>query len=348
MAEHAEDEIACVERKLDMFRLYDRNVDLVSVFELLFTESDTAIPTTTAHFERFPSIPVGDKTLTPDFTVLFSDNTALVGELARFARHDNSVDKLYSQLHGYSELDRVPQGATTMAQVGHVDLLLLVSLEQGKDATRRILHDRMLDEGSEFGLQTPLTICQHALDMQTYVVQHVADDENALPNDFDRPLGLGKILRDRGSFKIKAERIQSIKAARSFINDQVDPLYLATHLWLKTFATDAGPQGGERPVPLRVSSGKLAAQLQKQHGTVRSAEVKRALGLLSDARLARQVAGNEWEVAWEEIAEARRRSLHEVLAERSCRRPSSGPVDKLPPPGADAVEQQTSLFDTDA
>src|SRR4051795_11522372 len=56
----------CVERLLAGLRNYDRTVDVVCAFEMVFTASESDLPGTVAHFERFPRIPVeGRSTVTP-------------------------------------------------------------------------------------------------------------------------------------------------------------------------------------------------------------------------------------------------------------------------------------------
>lgn len=67
------------------FDVYDQAVDVVSAFEWLHTET-AAVPDTVRHFDRYPSLTAPDgKGATPDFTVLFHQGAALVGEIARFS-----------------------------------------------------------------------------------------------------------------------------------------------------------------------------------------------------------------------------------------------------------------------
>src|SRR5439155_26789813 len=71
-----------VQRLQTEFRLYDRNVDVVSAWELIFTQSDTAIPPRVRHFERFPSIAIaGGRELTLDFTAVFKEGPGVVAEV---------------------------------------------------------------------------------------------------------------------------------------------------------------------------------------------------------------------------------------------------------------------------
>ena len=114
---------------LTEYETYDQHVDVVSALEWLFTDPVVkGMPDTVAHFERFPRIPVAGKKdpLTPDFTVLFADGTAIVGEIAKIALHENSVEKVCAQIGGYAVLDQVPNGRGGLATVRHLDVMLLV------------------------------------------------------------------------------------------------------------------------------------------------------------------------------------------------------------------------------
>src|SRR3546814_18993668 len=74
--------------------VYDLAVWIVSGFLFLFTEQASLSPTV-AHFERYPLITHPDgKEATPDFTVLFHDGGALVGEVAQLSLADQGVDAL--------------------------------------------------------------------------------------------------------------------------------------------------------------------------------------------------------------------------------------------------------------
>jgi hypothetical protein len=94
-----------------LYGLYDRRVDLVSVAEVWFTRSQSLAPWT-VHFERFPRLvhPEDGNPATPDFTVLFNDDTALVGELAHIAPRTSALEKLTIQIGRYETLGAVPCG----------------------------------------------------------------------------------------------------------------------------------------------------------------------------------------------------------------------------------------------
>jgi hypothetical protein len=110
------------------------------------------------------------------------------------------------------------------------------------------------------------------------------------------------------------------------MNDPVDALYLATHLWAKTFPTMAADD--RRPVRLELKPVEVAAELRDKYGGVRSGDVQRALDLLKTARLAERTAEG-WVVAWEELRVTGERDLAYALATRSCRPPGRTALAKL-------------------
>jgi hypothetical protein len=124
----------CVDRLLRGFTTYDRAVDVVSAFEMVYTTSHTELPATVTHFERFPRIPGGNGiTLTPDFSVVFEDGGGLVGEIARLALHDGSVESVCEQIAKYDALRQLPIPGG-LVDVTHTDVLLLVPQSVGVPA----------------------------------------------------------------------------------------------------------------------------------------------------------------------------------------------------------------------
>jgi hypothetical protein len=303
-------------------------VDVVSAFEMVFTDSRSELPATVRHFERFPRIPVADgHSLTPDFTVLFDDGAGMVGEIARLSRRDESVDDLCAQLARYDALDQLPDGSG-LTEVTYVDVVLLVPLDVGPAAVRRVIYERALSDEHPYVPRTLPCIVQFGFDEGRYIFQRLPDPHNGLPRDGDRPDGLGGWFTRNGDFRAQPKRFASIKAARAFMNDPVDDLYLATHLWAKTLPTDAGEAGAARPVRVTVRPADLAAALRTQHGGVRSSDVERALGLLATAKLA-ELTPDGWIVAWEELRSPGEQDLAHIIARRACRPPARGALARL-------------------
>lgn len=316
----------CVERLLHGFTTYDRAVDVVSAFEMAFTTSNSAVPTTVRHFERFPRIPLEDgSTLTPDFTVGFEDGTGLVGEIARLALHENSAESLCCQIEKYDALRQLPDAAG-LREVSQTDVLLLVPQSVGVAAVKRIVVDRFANPEHPYKPSVAPCVVQFAFDEDRYIFQRLLEPRNGTLREGDRSDGIGRWFEENGDFKAKPRRFSDIKAARAFINDPVDALYLATHLWAKTFATMAGDT--PRPVRLAVRSSDLAAELRDRYGGVRTTDVDRALDLLKTAKLSDQTTDG-WVIAWEELRVSGEKDLAHALATRACRPPLRSASSRL-------------------
>lgn len=300
------------------FITYDRAVDVVSAFEMVFTESKTPLPETVQHFERFPRIPDGQgRDLTPDFTVTFGDSIGLVAELARLARPDGSVEALCQQIGKYDGLRQLPVHGG-LASVDEVDVLLLVPQSVGVSTVRRVLVERFADPAHPFKPSVPPCIVQFAFDEDRYVFQRLLEPTNGTLRDSHRATGLGRWFEENGDINVQPRRFSHIKADRAFMNDQADALYLATHLWAKVFPVMA--KDNPRPVRLDVRAADLAAYLRTNYGGVVAPDVERALEFLRTAKLADR-SPEGWVVAWEEIRVSGHRDLSRTLATRACQPP---------------------------
>jgi hypothetical protein len=316
----------CVERLLHGFTTYDRAVDVVSAFEMAFTSSQTGVPETVLHFERFARIATKTGSpLTPDFSVVFNDGGGLVGEIARIALHDNSVDSLCSQIAKYDALTQLP-GPEGPTDVAFVDVLLLVPQTVGVAAVKRVVVERYAAAAHWYNPSVPPCVVQFAYDEDRYIFQRLLEPRNGVLRDADRPDGLGRWFEENGDFKAKPSRFSDVKADRAFMNDPVDALYLATHLWTKTFPTMVGD--APRPARLELRPADVATELRDKHGGVRSRDVERALELLKTAKLAERTTEG-WVVAWEELRVTGERDLAHAMATRSCRPPGRSALAKL-------------------
>lgn len=278
------------------------------------------------HFERFPRVPDSERnTLTPDFSVVFSDGGGLVGEIARIALHEKSVDSLCSQIAKYDAFTQLP-GPDGLVDVSFVDVLVLVPQAVGVAAVKRIVVERYAAPAHWYRPSAPPCAVQFAFDEDRYIFQRLLEPTNGVLRDGERPDGLGRWFEENGDFKARPSRFSDIKAARAFMNDPVDGLYLATHLWAKTFPTMAAD--ARRPVRLALKPADVAAELRDKYGGVRSRDVERALDLLKAAKLAERTADG-WVVAWEELRVTGERDLAHALATRSCRPPGRSALAKL-------------------
>jgi len=316
----------CVERLLRGFTTYDRAVDVVSAFEMAFTTSHSDVPGTVEHFERFPRVPDADgNKLRPDFSVVFKDGAGLVGEIARLALPDNSVESVCAQIAKYDALSVLP-GPDGLVEVTYTDVLLLVPQSVGVAAVKRIVVERYAAPAHPYKPDVPPCVVQYAFDEDRYIFQRLLEPTNGVLRDGDRIDGLGRWFDENGDFKAKPSRFSDIKADRAFMNDPVDVLYLATHLWAKSFPTMAAD--GRRPVRLELKAADVAAELRDKFGGVRSRDVEHALDLLKTAKLAERTPDG-WVVAWEELRVTGERDLAHALATRSCRPPGRSALTKL-------------------
>ncbi|WP_141580171.1 hypothetical protein [Actinomadura sp. WMMA1423] len=300
---------------LRRFNLYDRHVDVVSAFEWLFTSPNVRdVPDTVLHFERYPRIKVSSqRTLTPDFTVLFRDGSGLAGEIAEIALHDNSVNKLCKQLASYDALDRIPTRGGKLAETTHLDVMLFVSLRIGVSAVERVITERYLEESHEYKPSYPPIIVQYARDDQVYSFQRLHHKDNGHLREGDRTPKIQPRLEK--SLNISATHFIGVKAARSFINDTVDPLYLATHLWTKVWPSKYG-HADNRVIEINVQ--ETVDDLRRHHGPVKSADVKAALEILNRAALAQCDSESRiWRVAWGRIMRTGEPDVHKVIARRA-------------------------------
>lgn len=332
------------------FRLYDRTVDVVSAWELIFTQSDTALPGVVRHFERFPSVTSADEhELTPDFTVVFTDGCGVVGEIANFGLEDASVDDLCDQILRYDALTQLPSGGGAYAAVRQVDVMLLVPLELGTAAIQRIINQRLADAKHSYKPKAAPIIVQFTLTQgsEKYVFQRRPDPGNGNFRDENREddarLSVGWF--DKNDVSVKPSRFREIKASRAFVNDPVGPLYLATFLWAKTFAARAASAGDARPIQIDVVARELAEQVRMEHGLVRATDVEHAMTFLERAKLARR-SPTGWTAYWRELHQSGDdRDLADVLARRFVRPPSRAAWQGLIPAEPTAPQAtQESLF----
>ena len=312
---------------------------------MIFTESKTDLPGEVEHFERFPVIDHADgKQATPDFSVLFRDGRALVGEIAYIALHEGSVDSLCKQIGRYDTMGAVPVPAGAV-EAAELDIIVLVPLDVGIDAVRRIHHERRLNPEHPYKPLAPPIVVQFGFSDGKYSFQRLPNPENGQFRDTERSDGARLSHWFESTVSVQPGRFAAVKSARAFVNDPVDGLYLATHLWAKTFATMAGELGGGFPRRLEVEPGELALNLRKDHGGVRAKDVVRALELLDRAGLARIING-VWVIAWDALG-GKSKDLSQKLAERACNKSTSGTVAKLLKKErfGETPERVPSLFD---
>lgn len=303
---------AAEKQLLQEFATYDQHVDVVSALEWLFTEV-TGMQDTVAHFERFPSIKVPGKKepVTPDFTVLFGDGTAIIGEIAKFAQHEGSVDKLTRQIGRYAAINQVPDGQGGSTPVTRADVLLLVPADIGLIAVKRIIEDRYADPDHPYSPPLPPCIVQFFRTESTYLFQRLPDAINGDLFAGDRDPHIGTRLR--AGLPIQARFFVKTKSRRGFINDPIQPLYLATHLWTRTWRTMHG--GGLTDIT--VEEQATAVQLQQEYGVGRISAVRQAMELLERAGLAANQRNGTWVVSRKLLGRSGEREVHKIIARKA-------------------------------
>ncbi|WP_156371410.1 hypothetical protein [Nocardia arizonensis] len=279
------------ERLLKDFDRYDRDVDIVSSYHYLFSE--TPLKDTVAHFERYPKVKGKDgRDATPDFTVLYKDGTGLIGEIANIALHENSIEKLCKQLGRYSELEELPAGRSRFEKVSLVDVIYLSPMASAHDAARRIFVERIDNPEYEFSpIRRPVMI-QFARDSGEYVYQFWADKE--LNGDLYKSSRVPD-YRDYRDLKVEPWRFARNKVQYAFMNDTVSPLYMATRLWVNVFPTAYPPRSHPE---FTTSTPEIVKLLKAHYSFGRSDDVRAAMAVLTAARLATHLRGdrNVWTV----------------------------------------------------
>lgn len=329
---------AKAQRLLGDFDTYDTYVDVVSVFEWLYLHSGM-FAGRVRHFERFPKIQMPNgETSTPDFTVIFTDGTGLVGEISKLAQHENSVDKAVKQIAKYARLDRLPiDSQGTCIPVADVDVLLFVLFRDGLDAVRRIIVERLQDPEHDYAPRKPPVIVQYDRDDVRYTFQRLQNPENGTLPAAKDPVTTGFLI-DRG-LNVLISRFIAIKAASKFMNDEIDPLYLATYLWAQHWP-DQYPGTVE---DVTVTPNDIATTLRDRFGKCRTSDVRRALGLLQEAGAAAPNPDGTWQVSRKKLRLTGEKDQHRIIAHKAAK--EAKPIVKArPAPDTKPRYAQEPLF----
>lgn len=318
------------------YETYDHAVDVVSAFEFLFTVPPD-MAATVAHFERFPRIPRtdGGDPDTPDFTVLFTDGTALIGEISRLSLQPKSADSACDQLLRYSQLTQVPDASGHFTAVTDVEVIQLVPPDVGPDAVDKIITDRMLDPDHPYKPSKAACIVQFIRDPDRYMFQRLNDPANGVIDGYGRVPHLGARIR---KINVPASSFVGIKGDKKFMNDPIKPLYLAVVLYIHVWPTELKGRVGE----VTVTPAETAKTLRGWYGAGSANDVRHTLDLLISAGLAVDNKDGTFTVA----KPPRSRSEHDlarVIAQRSADKAT--PVVRAKRTAAQAPSNQLTLFD---
>lgn len=328
------------------YEVYDQAVDVVSCYQFLFTQV-TELAGTVKHFERYPKVTDNAREHTPDFTVLFTDQTGLAGEIARLATHDRSVESLCDQIARYASLPHLPSrrtGPTTPAvhhPVEVVDVLVLTPVKTVKDAARRILAERMDDPEHPFAPARRPVIAQFSQNSGEYVFLSWPTDNGELHRG-DRD----SVYGDTDPFTCRPEWFTPIKAQYGFMNDAVPALYMATRLWTTVLPNRYWSEE-EITVPV---AGLVEAVREVSEGFGNVRDVRRGMRVLTAAGLARETeTDREWKVRRQSLRRSGTGEVHTAIAERIRKAKEAAPVagttrTRAPRTRAAQVTGQDTLF----
>lgn len=300
------------------YAVYDRCVEIVCSAEFWFTHSDE-MAKTVRHFERYPSAPHPDgNRATPDFTVLFTDSTALVGEISSVARERHSFDRLWHQLRRYGSLEQIPGPSGGSEAVTEVDVVAFIP-DRAVQKTCDLIDAKRTTEDDP--PHVSVLTYSHEADKGDYTFMRIERANNPRPRGHGRVPSLESWLADpenADTLRGKPEWFGPVKASQRFCNDPMAELYLAVVLWSQVFAEMAG---GERDI--RTSAEEIAQELRTRFRRGKIDEVRAALNLLKRARLA--VEGRDcWIIDFREIG-APREPVQDVILHR-LESPPRGPI----------------------
>lgn len=279
------------------YRLYDRAVDIVSIYHWLFTGTKE-LPATVEHFERYPRVPTdAGSVVTPDFTFLFKDGRGIAAEIANIALHDGSVESLCRQLDKYSRLTHLPDAQGGLSPVRVLDVVYLTPIETASAAVRRVCAERLDSPDHWYKPARRPVVIQFAASPDFYVLQFWPDKS---VNGSLEPGGDANYCNFE-DMKVKPGHFAANKVKFGFMNDPVKPLYLATRLWTSIFPSRFGTDG-----VFEASGTEITRVVQDQYGIVRSTDVDAAMAILRVAGLATEKDG-VWRV--------RRRNLRPIASD---------------------------------
>jgi hypothetical protein len=318
----ATDEVGEAELLHAEYERYDRCVDIVSAAEVWFTKA-SGLRDTVAHFERYPTITTGDIVATPDFTVLFTDGTAYIGELSNLSLEAGSLDSLCGQLGRYDRLDRVPGPEGELVEVTAVDVLLFVPHSDANSAVARMAA-AVADEEHPYSPSRFPSVFAWSFDATKtrYVFTLASGASNQRPRGHGREPSLESWMSSPTSFDTLIglpKHFREIKVARRFMNDPTPALYMATLLWGAVLPSMSGGEGD-----VSTSVTELADRLRHDYGRGKAADVTQALELLRVAGLTTREGEDSWVIAHQPI-NRHEEDLAATLIDRYKSRPS-GPV----------------------
>lgn len=292
------------EELLKEFSVYDKAVDVVSCWEsslnYIYAEEFDRF-----YFDRFPSLDVGEKTLTPDFTVFFDESYGLVGEIKRtFPDDRKAILSELEQIANYDDDLGLKHAGGGRAVPETCDIVIIIEGSSAPQIGTRV--QRIIAEGDEFDFTAnPVLIRYHfnqdAL-MSRYEFQRVTQLEFEFRDDnLDAEDSLSYVLGEEGEYQtlsVYPKHFSSFKVRKPICNDAPPGPYLATFLWHKIFPEFLNEDqyeiwqatNGQKKISVEVSVEDLTQRVNDymHNGTVKQVWIRRALDFLCGADLAEE------------------------------------------------------------
>jgi hypothetical protein len=308
------------------YRAYDRACGVVSAWEIFFTKG-TGLRDTVAYFERFPSPPGPDGIIvTPDFSVLFTDGTLLVGEIASLGLNDGSLRSLLRQIGRYDALGqgpsaRRPDGGHELTPVTTVDVVVLTPVRTMNAMCDRI--DAAIAAASwDYEPQQRPCVLGYSIDEDSYAFHFSDRTNNVRPRAHGRDPSIASWLEENSdTLSCPAEQFARHAASWRVMNDRPPAPYTAILLWQDLLAALRTSDEGKTE-ELFVTAADLAEEMRRSYGWGDADAVRLGLEFLQQAKLARR-RRDDWRVFHKPIARTSQLEVRDELIRRAQRQPGS-------------------------
>lgn len=297
---------SCRERLRKEFDVYDETLDIVSSWESVLSHSYKS-EFENFYFDRFPSIDHGEENpLIPDFTVFFSEEYGIIGEIKRtFPKGETEFRKRIQNLKNYDGYLPIEDSNERKIVPDTIDLLVIISGTDAPQIGTRL--NRILNENEEFEFQNPPVLVRYQLTQtetfDRYDFQRVTQLESefrdeVLPNEDSISNHMGE-EGDYGTLKVLPTYFGPEKIKKPICNDEPPGHHLSTFLWHKIFPEYLSRneflqwQMGQasKTIPIEESVDGITERINEyiQEGKVRRSWIKEALDFLCGAELAEKM-----------------------------------------------------------
>jgi hypothetical protein len=325
----AETSQECIRKERDLVNTYDQYVDVVSCWEAFF-DLNYKKKYEKSFFDRFPKIPLPDDgSLTPDFTIFFTKEYAMIFEISRtFPKGEVKLRKEMNQLFAYDNNIPVYNGETHV-NVDNYDIILVLSGLDSLEITNRI-KKYMEEENKVFNHN--FIVLEYNLNFMDrsphYYFRKIPIIESSLTDFFSDSFNLSEQLdKNLRSLKMKIEDMKEYKINGVLCNDCPPPAYLAGFLWHKIFyrylnKEDKKLWREKNPrliIPLEVDIDDLKLKVEKfiKNGRIRRRWIEDVLKFLISCGLAERNSSNTYLIKYRNLYPTIRTEYkHEFLLEK--------------------------------